>query len=133
MFDTDIGRGLGFRSHIAERYLVTTMARFRLGCTWLNVDTQRWTQRTRRDRICTCCTMQVVEDAAHILECPVYADLRSQYCDVVHTIAPGDTGSIDLHMFTIMNKQKDGRAWRRLALFLYKSQAVREANLSNFV
>ena len=63
----------------------------------------------------------------------IHAELRSQYCDIAHTIGPSDAGSIDLHMFTIMNKQKDSRAWRRLALFLYKSRAVREANLSNFV
>jgi hypothetical protein len=131
-FDADIPQGLGFKSHIAERHLVTTMARFRLGCTWLNVDTQRWAHRARCKRICTCCAMQAVEDAAHIFECPVYADLRHQFHDVVQTVTPSDMGNIDLHMFAIMNKQQDSRAWHRLALFLYKSQAVREANVSNY-
>ncbi len=37
-----------------------------------------WEQVDRRDRICKCCCMDIVEDEVHLtFECMLYAEIRS--------------------------------------------------------
>ena len=90
------------------------LARFRMGAHRLNVESERWKFPVipRSQRICQCCNLGVVEDELHLLYCPFYTDLRSQY-----NIHLRGLGQIDYSMRDIMNPcNYDG--WLSLAGFL---------------
>ena len=54
------------------------LSKFRCGCHGLHVDTGRWVDTTREDRLCQICySSKVVEDEQHFLfSCPAYSDVR---------------------------------------------------------
>ena len=65
-----------------EKYLnfcndVQLLARLRSGTLKLNVETGRYSNISREQRLCNCCNMGVVEDVYHfILICPAYRSIR---------------------------------------------------------
>ena len=125
--DQLVPKGQGFMYHVQNRQHIAAMARFRLGCSWLNIDRLRYGagKCVRSTRMCPCCQrlhVQAREDELHVLECPAYADLRIEYSDVVSTI----NTSSDSDMYLMMNKNNDSRAWRRLAAFIYNTQLERK-------
>ena len=56
------------------------MSRYRLSSHSLNIEQGRYTKIDRKNRICTLCNCNDIEDEFHfILKCPFYSELRAQY------------------------------------------------------
>ena len=56
------------------------ISKFRLSSHNLNIEKGRYTNENRRNRICTRCTLNDIEDEFHfILVCPFYSSLRKKY------------------------------------------------------
>ena len=59
------------------------LTRFRMGAHGLRVTKAAWAdggRLDRRDRLCKCCSMGIVEDEMHfIFECPIYSSLRQHF------------------------------------------------------
>ena len=105
---------------------ISTVARFRMGCHWLNIENDRiakpYTPRSRR--LCRCCEMGVREDELHVLECPLYQDLRCAHGVLSYK---GVCGSEDTVMKEHMNSSDIGGAfWNRMASFLIRCKFKRE-------
>lgn len=113
--------------HVFDWRHVVAVARFRLGSSWLNVEQLRYQRVVRSARLCDCCPQKVREDEMHILECPRYAQLRSDFADVMH---PNFVSS-DSIMRQVMTHGNDGNAWRRLASFLHACYVKRERVLAH--
>ena len=62
---------------IPNNKYITALARFRCAAHRLNIEEGRYRNLDCRDRICTRCNMQAVEDEYHFaLVCPFYRELR---------------------------------------------------------
>ena len=61
------------------------LSRFRCGCHGLHVDTGRWVNIKREDRLCqTCYSSKDVEVEQHFLfSCPAYNDVRQNYASLL--------------------------------------------------
>jgi len=80
------------------------VARFRLSSHYLKVETGRWHEIPRRDRVCDMCGLGQVQDEHHVLlECPVMADIRGRF-DSVLDFAGGD-------VHKLMACKRDDAAW----------------------
>ena len=71
-------RGESWTRHVTRREHVRIVAQFRLGSHWLQIQQGRFTRTPRPQRCCTHCP-GCIEDEAHLLHCPEYADLRVRY------------------------------------------------------
>ena len=88
---------------ILDPWLRSTLVRFRLGAHELHVVTGARPPRIpRQNRLCSKCSMQIVEDEAHLVfECPLYASVRHQYSDLFCRFSIADTiilSELDLNM-----------------------------------
>ena len=57
---------------------ISTVACFRMGCHWLDVENGRISRPRvpRSQRTCKCCGLGAREDEIHVLHCPLYVGLR---------------------------------------------------------
>lgn len=79
-FATDFVRRESLSFHLCRREHVRTVCQFRLGSfSWLNIQAGRQGRHSvpRHERFCPCCKDKI-EDEAHVLECPLYADVWLQ-------------------------------------------------------
>ena len=92
-YSTNISGGLMCASQLAvrapylevvrQRRLREALAQLRTGSHWGAEETGRWSQTPREQRHCPHCTMQAVEDAAHmLLVCPLYDPIRTTFSDL---------------------------------------------------
>lgn len=121
-------KGQGFVYHVNNMKHAAALARFRLGSACLNTETLR-AGLPRSERHCMLCDMQVREDELHVFECPAYADLRTEFEDVVSTI-DSTSATMDDDMRVMMNKGNDAHAWQRLAMFIYRVMKFRATALA---
>lgn len=134
--DGDLSKRFWF--HLTKRAHIQILAQFRLGSHWLNIECERFVRPfvPRSKRVCKCCGMGSREDEIHlILQCPLYAGLRSQFPELfgnVHII-DGDAAPDDAVMSTIMNVSCQcvdiAGFWQSLAVFLVKCKALRSDTL----
>lgn len=80
----------GYLQQVTDRRCRVTVARVRTGCCWLAEDQGRTRGVPRDSRGCPHCGAQVETREHAFFECPLYADLRSVYCDL---FSPGITVS----------------------------------------
>ena len=114
-------RGESWTRHLTRRDHVRIMAQFRLGSHWLQVQQGRFTRTSRAQRCCLHCP-GCVEDEAHVLQCPRYADLRQRYR--VPTIAtPTDT-----NFKAAFSHSTSEHNWNTLAEFLLQCRIRRTAD-----
>jgi hypothetical protein len=105
--------------HLQGRSDVCTVAKFRLGDHWLNVQRERLRGVARAERCCPRCP-GVVEDEMHIMECPLYSGPRQRFL-----LACGGFVASDAGMRAAMNGTE--RAfWVALARFLHDCMRGRE-------
>jgi hypothetical protein len=102
------------------------MAQFRLGSHWLGIQQGRIAGIPRPQRCCAHCPGQL-EDELHLLECPMYAELRGRYgiC----------TRHADMRGWEI-NKQfnkQDACDWNKLAEFLVQWKRLKVRLFSSSV
>jgi hypothetical protein len=115
-----------FMYHLQRHDHIQVVAQFRMGAHWLNVEMMRHGGVPRDRRLCTCCDQKAREDEMHIMECPLYATLRTQHADVFGDIAMD--GFDDECVRRVMNG-KTAEYWWSLANFLLKSREMREMRL----
>jgi len=76
-----------------------TLSRFRCGCHGSHVDTGRWVDTERKDRLCQVChSLQGVKDEQHfILDCPAYSHIRNKHANLFQQTctAPGFTAKCE--------------------------------------
>ena len=113
-------RGESWTRHLTRRDHVRVMSQFRLGSHWLQVQQGRFTRTPRSQRCCTHCA-GCIEDEAHVLQCPKYADLRLRYR--VPTIAAPTDASVKT-AFTRTTEHD----WNTLAEFLLHCRLRRTDN-----
>lgn len=128
-----------FWYNLADCEQIKTIAQFRMGSHWLNVEQERCGVKSilRSKRLCKCCSLRVREDELHVLSCPLYHDLRRQYgrlfvsgmLQIENTVSC----NIDAAMRGFMNAFENGRNiaefWDDMANFLIKSKLLREQHL----
>jgi hypothetical protein len=102
--------------HTPER--IKAMAQFRLGSHWLAIQQARLQGVPRHQRCCTCC-VGMVEDELHLLECPLYAALRTRFA-----IPTWDESMTDIGINNCFTKQNE-TDWNRLAEFLVQCKRLR--------
>ena len=102
--------------HTPER--IKAMAQFRLGSHWLAVQQARLQGVPRQHRCCTHC-VGTVEDELHLLECPLYADLRARF-----DVPTRDESMNDDRIKDCFTKQNE-MDWNRLAKFLVECKRLR--------
>ena len=113
-------RGESWTRHLTRRDHVRVMAQFRLGSHWLQVQQGRFTRISRAQRCCMHCH-GCVEDEAHVLQCPRYADLRQRFR--VPTIAIPTDQSIKAAF-----SHKTEHNWNSFAEFLQQCRDRRTAD-----
>lgn len=118
--------------YLHDREHICTMAQFRLGSHWLDIEIRRFRDRTSRSlRVCRCCTEGVREDEMHILTCPLYQDIRIS-CGLT---LPSEIAS-DADMNGAVNPplgcHEVGVFWYGLANYLVKCKVHRDVFLRRY-
>jgi hypothetical protein len=110
-------------THLHKREHINAVAQIRLGSHWLDIQQGRMA-RPRRPRNMRCCKhcAGIVEDEAHLLECPGYADLRQRF-GIDTCINPSDRLMRDF----MTPRSKDG--WHKLAEFVSLCRSRRTDNI----
>jgi hypothetical protein len=106
-----------FTYHVHQPDLVQSLCMFRMGAHDLNIESMRRRGVGRQNRVCQLCEAGVVEDEMHVLECPAYDDLRSQYQGVLGSRVQYPLSDDDMHRCMNPSGAQD---WRRLGAFLYR-------------
>ena len=109
---------------------ISTVARYRMGCHWLEVENGRISRPfvPRDQRLCRCCNLKAREDELHILYCPLYAGLRYDFGLSVNADRVKEVGE-DRVMNELMNNDTDG-FWQNMGCFLRRCKVERELRLS---
>ena len=94
--------------HLHKPEHIRTLAQFRMGSHWLEVQRGRGT-RQRVDRCCHQC--HTIEDELHLFECPMYSDARTSMLGTVPALQSDTT------IKAFFNKT-EGQDWLKLAAFL---------------
>jgi hypothetical protein len=71
-----------YMSRVYNRQLQIVLARFRTSCHNLQIEKGRWVKPRveRSNRLCTCCSLNVVEDETHFMfDCPIYQETRNKF------------------------------------------------------
>jgi hypothetical protein len=114
---------------------VRVIFNFRLGMSLLNCELLRSSNPARSTRHCGMCDLHDVEDELHVLVCPAYDDLRSQFHEVFSSaeyvrlqvcFASGCRGlELDKCMSNFMNCQSVP-FWQCLAKYLLRVRIMRQ-------
>jgi len=75
---------------------IQTVAQFRLGVHWLNIEWGRFHKQPRSLRLCTCCDMSDREDELHFLTCPMYFNIRAEHGHIFSDCTGQSHGRIPL-------------------------------------
>ena len=101
-----------------------SITRFRLSSHNLNIESGRYKNELRSNRICTLCNLRDVEDEFHfILKCPKYQEIRNSYIKRYYFGRPSDFKLIQL--LSVQNLKE----LRNLGKFLFLAEKIRKDNL----
>jgi hypothetical protein len=122
-----------FWYHLDMRSHIKIVAKFRMGCSWLNIETGRWQKVPRSGRVCGCSTcvgMGRREDEAHLIECPLYMPLLTKY-HLDECIR--DDMDIEQRFRGFMTPPEEGlgQFWSRVAGFLLHARKLRKCDLES--
>ena len=107
---------------IDNTVLRKSLSRFRLSSHSLEIETGRYTNVERNNRICRLCNMNVVESEYHfMLCCPLYRDLRQTFG--INIQFP------TLHKFTRILSSKNTRSIRNAAKYVHYATLLRQEKL----
>lgn len=81
LWDQDLDEVPGMQPYLISPSKATrSLSRFRTGSHCLRVETGRWSNTPREDRLCECCNLALVEDEHHFLfDCPFYCIIRGHF------------------------------------------------------
>ena len=72
-----------YNSFLPEKYRIT-LTRWRLSCFKLRIETGRYDNTSRNDRLCRKCDLLQIEDEEHVLiECSYYNNIRATYNNIL--------------------------------------------------
>ena len=84
--------------------IIRTLSKFRLSAHSLNIETGRYNNIQRQNRICTKCNRMEVEDEFHfVFVCPLYNNLRTKFIKRYYWRNPSMFKLIQL--FSVQNKK----------------------------
>jgi len=133
-FASDMGPKGKFWYHLNRADFISVVARYRLGNSWLEIESGRYRRIPRSQRVCPCSTCRGVprrEDEAHLLVCPLYEQLRAKYRFHLSDISGDDEDDwAELRVREFMDVPEDPRRyWGRVAGFLLCSKRLRDDDL----
>lgn len=121
---------------------INTIAKFRMGCHWLNCETARKVDGVcipRSERVCTLCDFNRCEDEMHVFECPFYTDIRLRYQNLFRHICLDEFQDNDMVVWSLeftddqfrkfMNGYNDPAFWPDLANYLIACRKKRQEGL----
>jgi hypothetical protein len=92
----------------------TALTRFRVSTHDLPIERGRYTGVARENRLCRCCSMNVLENEYHfLLVCPAFSDIRNKYLSMYYCHWPS------LQKFVYIMSSKSCLIQIRLSKFLY--------------
>ena len=104
-------------SYLNKITLNKYMSRFRLSSHNLALETGRYYNIPKENRICTFCNMNKIESEYHfLLVCPLYAELRRQYLPQYYCRWPSIT------KFKNLMQSKSERVIKRLSKYIFCSK-----------
>jgi hypothetical protein len=143
-FAAEMGPDRKFWFHLNRADLIKTVARYRMGNSWLEIESGRYQRVPRSLRVCPCSTCIGAlrrEDEAHLMVCPLYEGLREKYMFNFGVANEGDNGDDDEYdadtfaedcIREFMNVPDDAkRYWGRVAGFLLSSKRIRDADMQH--
>ena len=90
------------------------IAKFRLSSHNLNIESGRFHNVTRRNRICNLCQLQDIEDEFHfILKCPIYNEYRQKFVKRYYRTRPS------VFKLTQLLSTNNGKELNKLGKYLY--------------
>ena len=99
------------------------ITRFRMSSHNLNVESGRYRNELRSNRICTLCNLNDIEDEFHfILKCPKYSELGNSYIKTYYFRRPSVIKLIQL--LSVRNLKE----LRNLGKFLFLAEKIRNDN-----
>ena len=102
------------------------LSRFRCSSHDLFVETGRYLNINRNERICTLCNLNVVEDEYHfLLVCPLYLHLREKYLQVYYYRYP------NIAKFTALLTSTNSNTLQNVAMFIYYACLHRSNTMKN--
>jgi hypothetical protein len=113
-------RGETWTHHLQKAEHVRIVAQFRLGSHWLEVQQGKFRGLPRSERVCLHCN--VIEDEMHLLECPLYTQIRAR--SGLFTTLEGEAVISDGRMKEAMNGTTK-RYWNKLAVFLLECRTAK--------
>ena len=82
------------------------LAQLRIGILPLFVETGRFTNIKKEDRICTLCTDNCIEDEIHFtLVCPLYTDVRNRFLQEIYPFQPYSLAGILKYLYEFHPRQ----------------------------
>ena len=107
---------------ISNRNIRTAFSRFRLSSHDLAIESCRYDDTPRSDRLCKFCNLNVVENEYHfLLVCPLYIDIRRKYFNSYFCHWP------TLMKFENLMSVKSKRKINNLAKYVYFASQLRTA------
>ena len=127
-----------FSEQLHNCSMIRSVAAFRLGYSWLGVETLRSEIPQRSLRVCRLCSKNEIEDEVHFLNCEAYNNIRERF-PLVFTGASytslrtcWEHGSCDVRMDTamknLMSTSVDG-FWNSLGAYLIMARKVRSERI----
>lgn len=99
-------------------------ARFRCSSHQLRIETGRFKNEVRSDRLCLVCNQPYVEDEYHfLLVCNVYDNLRFMYIPQKYHVYPS------LHKFNMLMSNTNVSTVRNVAMYVYQAMRLRMSHI----
>jgi hypothetical protein len=125
-------KGESYVYHVHRPQRVQALARFRLGSHGLNIDAGRRRAGVRVPRVqrtCQCCVLGEIEDELHLVQCPLYIDIRRSYIELFAGYPNVHTWD-DAMFRRFMHRGNNRNEWNQLADMLIGMFARRENMLA---
>ncbi len=109
-----------------SRYERSILAQLRYGILQIRLETGRYSNEKREDRLCKICNGGVVEDQCHfVLHCPAYIEKRGRFDEIIKTRVPNWELKSDSEKFVILFRDHT-RIFARFVkeLFLYRKSLI---------
>ena len=127
MFKSEI-RKEDYLSKVTIRKFRTALSRFRCSSHDLFIETGRYINIIREQRICKLCNFNLIEDEYHfLLICPVYIHLREKYLDPYYYRYPNITKFCTL----LSNSSCD--ILQNISMYIYYASLFRQNTMKNTI
>ena len=107
-----------------ETRYIKEICKIRICAHKLNVESGRYRNIERSERICTLCNVNVIEDEYHfIIECPQYKDLRCKYIKMYYYKRPS------VYRFIQLLTTGNNKELKNLGKYLLQANAIRDRSM----